>query len=411
MKGYHGTSKRWLEGLYGGSYRPQENGIEIRSQFFKRYLERDNLRIPHVGFYYHQNKRIARPLLIGTDLLAGTIDQNGQQVVGQSDGLYYTNHPEPYKMELTLKPIELLLKRAREKELLTFLPADQHENPDYFDINVLTTTILDKDLDKLTRRERQIVTQRYTSWIGKRLPLSIWRDIFMDKNDPDSQGQLIGKEMRNFLPHCTEYIVEYIPEVNQLLEHCRKSIKQQLQCGESVPYSHAFPIAKDGLTVDLPDNERGIGGNKFDALLAAAFTGDYFQGDDHRHQKRAIIFGACSEYSVRLAIEHLFDADIQIVWLMTCSKGFDLFSSKLFEAHFLMERYGKKLFCTYDWIESLLGPKPAGWDEAKELVMEYDRAQHEQWFKSYKKQLSKGVTSMGDTIILNEEQVLKAAKI
>mgnify|MGYP001568962395 CR=1 FL=1 len=118
MKGYHGTPKRWVEGLYGGSYRPGENGIEIRSGFFKRYLGRDNLSIPHVGFYYTSGKRIARPLLVGTDLMEGKLDATGQQIEGASDGLFYTNLPTA-EQDLTLKPIQLILDLARDRKLLT----------------------------------------------------------------------------------------------------------------------------------------------------------------------------------------------------------------------------------------------------------------------------------------------------
>lgn len=406
MKGYRGSAKRWVEGLYGGSYRPGESGVEIRNGFFKRHLGRDNLRVPNVGFNLDQGasgQRQARPLVVGTDLLAGALDAQGQPLPGASDGLFYPDLPP--EQEPTLAAINLLLQRVQELELLTLLPADQHENPAYFDLNALSSTVLEPDLNKLSARERQLVSARYSHWIGKRLPLAIWREIFMDPGNRDSEGRLIGKEARNFLPHCTEFVVEYIPAVQALLQQQRQKLEAQMQRGELVPLSHVLPIAKDGLTVDLPDNERGIGGNKFDTLLQAAYTGDYFQGDDHRHQKRALVFGAVSEYSVRLAIEHLFDADISVIWLLTCTKGFDLFSSKRYEAHYLMERYGKKLICTYDWPETLLGPAPADWQTVQAQVMAADCAQHTAWFPHYQQELQAGLTSLGQPIFASAREI------
>jgi len=66
MSIYTGIHKRWIEGDYGGSYRQGEDGIEIRCQFFRTYLGRDNVIIPNVGFY---REGLARPLIIATDLL------------------------------------------------------------------------------------------------------------------------------------------------------------------------------------------------------------------------------------------------------------------------------------------------------------------------------------------------------
>lgn len=405
MNGYKGAPKRWVEGLYAGSYRPGETGIEVRCSFFKRFLGCDNVMVPNVGFRTVAGRRWARPLIVATDLLEGVLDAKGRQIPGKSNGLYYPGLPDPDTNEPTLKPLVMFLKRVGEERFLTLLPGDQHENPDAFERNTLSTTVLDPDLTKLSERERATVHARYLNWVGKRLPLGIWQDLFMAATDPLSQGRLIGKEERNFVPHCTEFVVRYIQPAQDLIDRQKAEIARAVAAGEMVPAAHVLPIAKDGLTVDLPDDERGMGGNKFDTLLKAAFTGDYFQGDDHRHQKRAVVVGACSEYSVRLAIEHLIDADINVVWLLTCSKGLDLFSSKLHEAHYLMERYGKKLFCTYDWIEELFGPKPAGWDEAQSRVMAMDRAQHAAWWKEFEKQMAAATTSLGGKVFMSGREV------
>ncbi len=314
MYGYNGISKRFVEGLYAGSYRPNENSIEMRCSFWKRYLGLEHINIPNVGFYNKKGKKIARPLIIATDLLDGKLDTSGNQIEGESDGLYYTNLPNEHQLEPTLAPLRLLLERIKKEKLLTFFPGDQHENPSLFDLNALSTTILDNDLTLLSAREKQIIQNRYMNWLGKRLPLGIWKDIFMKRSNENPKGELIGKEQRNFLQHCTEYVVEYIPKVLELFELQRKELETNItQTGNLVPTAYWFPIAKDGLMVDLPGDKRGLGGNKFDELLIAAFTGNYFQGDDHRHQKRAIIIGAVSEYSVRLAIEPLIDANIHVI--------------------------------------------------------------------------------------------------
>lgn len=395
MQVYKGAPKRWIEGFYAGTHRPGTDAVTIRSPFFRRFLGRDALQAPSVGHRLVNGKPEARPLLVATDLQLGVFDAQGAPVPGASNGFYEDDEAK----EPTLAPLRMLLARARQDGLLTLLPADQHENPAYFDRNALTTTVLDPDLSLLSPREKAIVESRYASWIGKRLPLGIWEAIFMDPRDAYSHGSLIGKEERNFLTHCTEFVVRYLPEVEAMLEHQREAVAQAVGRGELVPKAHVFPIPKDGLTVDLPDDERGLGGNKFDALLKAAFTGPYFQGDDHRAKKRALVVGAVSEYSVRLAIEHLIDADITVHWLLTCTKSLDLFSAKLAEVHYLKERYGKMLVASYDWPEHLLGAAPAGWDAAQARVEAHDRAVLESWLPAFEAQLRQGVTGRGDALV------------
>lgn len=405
MSIYSGIYKRWIEGDYGGSYRPGEEGVEIRSQFFRRYLGRDNVKVPNVGFF---NNGTAKPLVIATDLLEGNIDKYGNQIEGKSDGLYYSNLQDLYENEPTLEPLKLLLKRIKEEQLLAIFPGDQHENPSLFDLNRLTTTILDKDLGKLSERERKIVEARFKPWIGQRLPGAIWKEIFIDKKPDNPRGDMTGKESRNFLPHCTEGVVEYVEPLMELFRLQRFELERAISKGEIVPEARWFPIPKDGLTVDMPPDERGTGGNKLDEILKAVFTGGYFQGDEHRNQKKAIVAGACYEYSVRLLIEHLIDADINVIWLMTCTKGLDIFSSKLHTAHYLKELYGKKLFCTYEWPETLLGPKPTEWDRLEKNVIKKDEEQHKVWWSQYEKQMREKKTSGGVNIFLTEKEIIKA---
>ena len=395
MNGYKGAPKRWMEGFYAGSHAPGEDALEVRSAFFRRHLGRDALRVPNVGWRLVAGRPEARPLIVATDLQVGSWDAQGQPVPGGSDGFFEL---DPAREE-TLAPLSMLIARARQDRLLTLLPGDQHENPAYFDRNALTTTVLDADLTLLSPRERAIVEARYASWIGKRLPLGIWEAIFMDPADPVSKGRAIGREERNFLPHCTEYVVRYLPEVEAWLEAERAEIAEAVAQGELVPRAQVFPVPKDGLTADVPDDDRGVGGNKFDALLKAAFTGGYFQGDDHRQAKRVIVAGCLSEYSVRLAIEHLIDADVTVIWLLTATKSLDLFSAKLADAHFLRERYGKKLVATYDWPEALLGPTPAGWDAARARVEAHDRAVLEAWLPRHAAQLLAGQTGQGQPLL------------
>jgi len=404
MDGYKGGPKRWLEGFYGGSHDPGEDAVEVRSAFFRRFLGRDALRVPPVGHRLVDGVLVARPLLVATDLQVGMLDAQGQQVPGGSDGFYDT---DPAREE-TLAPLLMLLERARRDQLVTLLPGDQHENQALFDREALTTTVLDPDLGLLSARERAVVEARFGAWIGKRLPLGVWEAIFMDPADPVSRGQAIGREARNFLPHCTEGVVRYLPDVEAWLAAEREAVLAQAAAGDLVPRAHVFPVPKDGLTVEHPEDARGLGGNKFDAVLNAAFTGPYFQGDDHRRDKRAIVVGCLSEYSVRLAIEHLIDADVTVIWLLTATKGLDLFSAKLADAHFLRERYGKKLVVTYDWPVELLGPVPPGWDAARARVVAHDRAAMEAHLARLEAQLRAGVTGQGAPLVMEGAPLLQA---
>jgi len=406
MSIYRGIKKRWIEGDYAGSYRPGEDGVEIRSAFFARYLGRENVKVPNVGFY---KNGVPRPLVIATDLLEGVPDSTGAQKEGETNGLYYPCLGK--EAEPTIETLKMLLERANDEELLTVFPGDQHENSRYFDLNALTTTILDPDLSRLSERERKIVKSRFGQWIGKRIPAGIWREIFMNKNGENIRGDFQGKEERNFLPHCTEGVVEYMDFVRDIFTCQKMKIEGRTANGELAPKANILPVPKDGLTVDMPGDERGMNGNRFDEILKAAFTGGYFQGDDHRNRKIAIVTGACYEYSVRLLIEHLIDADINVICMLSCVKGLDLFSSKLHTAHYLKELYGKKLFFTYDWIEPLLGPKPRGWDKAVKKIKARDNAHHNSWWSNYSNQIRQGVTSMGLNVFLSKNEVINAAGI
>lgn len=406
MSIYKGVKKRWIEGDYAGAYRPGENGIEIRSPLFGRYLGRESVKVKSVGFYQNGDPK---PLVICTDLLKGKLDSGGAQINGETDGLYYPNMGKD--AEPTLDLLKMLLQRCEEENFLTILPGDQHENPRLFDPNALTTTVLDKDLSLLSKRERKIVNSRFKQWIGRRLPAGIWREIFMDSSPENPRATFMGKEERNFLPHCTEGIVEYLDFVLDAFKKQRAYIDAQVASGALSPEARLLPVPKDGLTVEMPGDERGMNGNKFDGMLKAAFTGGYFQGDEHRHKKVAVVAGACYEYSVRLLIEHLVDADINVVCLLSATKGLDLFSSKLHTAHYLKELYGKKLFFTYDWIEELMGKKPQNWDRAAKRVKKADQTHHDSWFRAYQDQLNRGVTSMGRNIVMNKKELAAAAGI
>ena len=135
-------------------------------------------------------------------------------------------------------------------------------------------------------------------------------------------------------------------------------------------------------------------------LVSAAFTGPYFQGDDHRQAKIALVAGAVSEYSVRLAIEHLIDADVTEYWMLSCTKSLDLFGAKLADVHFLRERYGKRLVATYGWPEALLGPTPPGWDALAARVEAHDRAVLADWLPRFNAEVLAGQTGAGAPMLV-----------
>ena len=95
---------------------------------------------------------------------AGTLDPQGRQLAGESDGFYYPGLPDLDANEPTLKPLTMLLDRVGAERMLTLLPGDQHENSDAFDRNARSTTVLDPDLSKLSERERPSSTP--ATWTG-----------------------------------------------------------------------------------------------------------------------------------------------------------------------------------------------------------------------------------------------------
>ena len=74
MKAYKGAPKRWIEGFYGGSYPPNEDAVEVRNPFFRRFYGRDALLVPNVGFRLVGGAPSARPLIVATDLQPGSFD-------------------------------------------------------------------------------------------------------------------------------------------------------------------------------------------------------------------------------------------------------------------------------------------------------------------------------------------------
>ena len=88
MKAYKGAPKRWIEGFYGGAYPPGQDTVEVRSAFFRRFLGRDALAVPNVGHRLVNGVPVARPLLVATDVQAGSYDAAGQPIPGASNGFY-----------------------------------------------------------------------------------------------------------------------------------------------------------------------------------------------------------------------------------------------------------------------------------------------------------------------------------
>ena len=362
-------------------------GTPVRSPFFARYLGVENVLVPSAGAVEVRDRQRARPVALFTDLLQ--VDPSG------APGGLIEESPRAPDEARWLTPLRLLLARLAERRILTVLPADQHLNPDWVDRSAMTRLRLNRQL--LTAAERRVVdrddTLQRKQGDGERLTVGEYEAVF---------GQVVDKEDRNFIPHCYEGVVEYIPSILQLLQTQRDDLQRQVQAGTSIPVPWIFPDFKTGLSCLSSPNRRGMDGNALRDILIASQADLYFDGPQRTHDRLAIVGGTAHEYSVSELIRFLIDLDYTVVWLLGSTGGLGI-DSKLATAAHLRERYGRKLFATYDWpLPELLGPAPDGWHRACAAVRAEDLSFHEAWLEEQTLQWSRGAamqTSLGAPVI------------
>ena len=355
---------------------------QIRSPFFRRYLGVEVIRAPGAGHDCINGIARPRPVLVFTDLL--------HHDASAPAGLVRTGADEEPWVGCT----RMLLARAEERRIVTVLPADQHLNPAL--LVPSATTPFKLDAARLLPHERAIVDadSALREKLRARTPLSVaeYQRIF---------GAILDKEDRNFIPHCREGIVEYIPEVVAAFDRQRAELRTVIAAGDDLATPWLIPDFKTGLSCLSAPDRRGLRGNALRDVLLASQRDQYLDGDARRHARIAIVGGTAHEYSVAELARFLVDLDYTVVLALSVIGGLGI-ASKRATTLDLLERYGTKLFATYDWpLPEFLGAAPPGFDALAAAVRTQDDEFHEAWMEDHRRRLERGCTSQGVSFVLD----------
>ncbi|MBI5496331.1 MAG: hypothetical protein HY904_15015 [Deltaproteobacteria bacterium] len=386
---YRGLPKPGHAVFEGAVQRGGTGGTLVRSRSFARYLGQECLEVASAGVTDVAGRLQPRPVAVLTDLL--------QHQPGRPGGLVVEGAGEPAWVAAT----RLLLDALEREGILTVLPADQHLNPDLLDRAAETSFELVEGMlaPEETVRLRQDPARLARLRAGGRMTLADYEAVF---------GPVVDKEDRNFVPHCHEGVVEYIPCVLSLLGRQRARVLRQAETGVLVPSACVLPDFKTGLSCLSAPDGRGLHGNALRDVLAASQRGLYLDGDARPHAKLALVGGTAHEYSVAELIRFLVDMDYSVVWLMACTGGLGI-SAKLATALDLMERYGTRLFCTYDWpLPEHLGPAPAGWAPLAAQVRQEDDGELQQAEQARAALLAARKTGQGRPLVVDGATVGRA---
>ncbi|MCC6997808.1 MAG: hypothetical protein IT370_24540 [Deltaproteobacteria bacterium] len=360
-----------------------QGGTQVRSPFFRRYLGVENVLVPAVGHDVVAGVPTPRPVVILTDLLAA--------IAGGPGGLCEESFDERTEAPW-LSASRLLCDRLAERRIVTVLPADQHLNPALLDAGATTAVVLDPRA--LLPAERAVVAAAPT--LARKLETRVALTV---AEVEQVFGAIIDKEDRNFLPHCREGVVDYIPSVRALLDQQRDQLGREAAAGATLPRPWLLPDFKTGLSCLSAPDRRGMNGNALREILLASQAGAYLEGSARRHHKVALVGGTAHEYSVAEAVRFLVDLDYTVVLMLAVTGGLGI-ASKRATAHELCERYGAKVFASYDWpLPAHLGPEPPGWARLAARVRKEDDEFHQAWAVEHAAQLGRGRTSQDVPVV------------
>jgi len=357
-------------------------GTQVRSPFFRRYLGMENVVVRPVGSDLIAGVATPRPVVILTDLLAA--------IAGGPGGLVEETFDDKTEAPW-VTATRVLLDRLAERRLLTVLPADQHLNPALLEAAATTAVVLDPRALLPPERAAVAASPTLQRKLDARTPLTVAEveQVF---------GPIVDKEDRNFLPHCREGVVDYIPSVRALLDAQRDELARTAAGGEPArPW--LLPDFKTGLSCLSAPDRRGMNGNALREILLASQAGSYFDGSARRHHKLALVGGTAHEYSVAELVRFLVDLDYTVVLMLAVTGGLGI-ASKRATAHELVERYGAKVFASYDWpLAAHLGPEPPGFAELAARVRRDDDDFHEAWAAEHAARLQRGRSSQDVPIV------------
>ena len=362
-------------------------GVRVRSRYLARYLGAECVEVASAGVTTVAHRPEPRPVGVFTDML--------QHQPGQPAGLVV----EDADQEPWVACSRMVLGAMEERGMVVVLPADQHLNPALLRKDALTGYTLVPELLYPAEKARLSSLPHLATRVGSALTLGEYQELF---------GPVVDKEDRNFLPHCREGVVEYIPSVQAMLQRQHAKVRAALAAGEATPVAHVLPDFKTGLSCLSAPDGRGLHGNLLRDILLGAQRGLYLDGDARPHAKLALVGGTAHEYSVAELIRFLVDMDCSVVWLLSCTGGLGI-GAKLATALDLMERYGSRLFCTWGWpLAEHLGPAPAGFAALAAQVEAQDRTAWKE-HEAQRAGLVAGVcTSQGKPVVVAADAIAAA---
>jgi hypothetical protein len=312
----------------------------------------DTLAVPNVGQVYDPvvGMSVARPLVVLTDLLQYLDNNPGM-------GLVDENPRDPQEAPWVKSLREHAIPAIKRQELLTILPGDVHIDPAAWNLKSLTSYKIVMDHLHPTQQQRvrnnpQLMRKAYS---GERITVEEYFQVLME-------GQPVAdKEDANFIPHCRQHFVKYIPSAQNLLNYAAgKALQEQQSQGSARPKPFVFRDHKTGLGMKSPADSYGLGGNNFYSLMRFAYNGLYTDGRYHRGQKVMIAGGTASEYSLPALLREAVDLDFYVIWMLPWSGSMGI-ESLLSLVYDMRLKYGKKVLPTWDWPDQLFfGPEPSG---------------------------------------------------
>lgn len=332
---------------------------EIQSPLFTQRFRSDIVSHTNVGLTSIPGLdfQVAKPLFVGNDIGQRLPDvrdpKTGKMYPNPGSGLAFESKGHPDESPWVTSIREHLLPGLDRQDALIIWLMDRHFNPDFLNRDaVLRYTI---DMKQLTRSQKSIVQNnpvlKRKASTGENLTVGDYEQLF---------GTIVDKEDINFLPHCRDGIVRWIPSIEQrLARKAKKSLDDQQSLGLPRPVTRDIEDYKTGLNPVSPPDANGMNDNVIAHVFRNAWQGIYTDGPTHRWWKTVIHFGTAGEYTNDFVTNFAVDQGAVVIrWMPGC--GMLGIASTYDTVYTLTNRYPKNFFATWDWIPEFMGPEPKG---------------------------------------------------
>lgn len=332
---------------------------EIQSPIFLQMYDSDIVAHGNVGLtsIAGLEYQIPKPLVVGNDIGQKLPDirnpKTGKMEPNPGSALAFEQKGHPDEPAWVTSIREYFLPAFEAADLLKIWLMDRHFNPEFLNRDAMTRYKI--DLKQLSTKERAIVSKdavlKRKSSTGEFLTIQEYEQIF---------GGIVDKEDINFLPHCRDGIVRWIPSIERhLLKSAQKALREQQALGLPRPVVRDIVDYKTGLNPVSPPDANGMNDNVIAHVFRNAWQGIYTDGP-HRWWKTMLHLGTTGEYTNDFLSNFGVDQGAIVIRLMA-GCGMLGIASTYDSIYTLTNRYPKNFFPTWDWIPELMGPEPAGY--------------------------------------------------